>query len=81
MVEQGVEQVADQPEGRLGAGRQQQAQEAEDLLVGQPLAVDLGVREPAHQVAARLGAPLREQRAQELDQILRRRDSRAADRR
>ena len=70
VVEQGVERIADQTERRLRAGRQQQAQEAEDLLVGQPLPVDLGMDETAHQVAGRLGTALRQERAQKLDQIL-----------
>ena len=72
VAEQGEERVADQAVGGLGAGGEQQAQEAEDLLVAEPLALDLGVHQAADQIVARLGAPLLEQRAQEIDQLLRR---------
>ena len=42
MREQPEEQVARRAVGGLGAGREQQAQEGEDLLVGEALAVELG---------------------------------------
>ena len=57
--EQPEQQVPQRAVGGLDAGREQQAQEGEDLLVGELLAVDLGLREAADQVVARLvaGAP------------------------
>ena len=54
MREQREQRVAHHAERRLAAGGQQQAQEAVDLVVGEPLAVDLGVHEIGEEVAGRL---------------------------
>ena len=74
MREQRDEAVAQCPERGLGAGGEQQAQEGEDAVVGQVLAVDLGRHEIAHEVVARVGAPVFDDRQQVLDELGRRAD-------
>ena len=58
MREEREEGVAQRPIGRLDACGQQQVQEGEDVVVGQPASVHLGLDELADQVVARLAAPL-----------------------
>ena len=53
VLEQGDERVAHHPERGLGPGREQEPQEAVDLLVGELRPVDLGGDEVADEVAAR----------------------------
>jgi hypothetical protein len=48
--EQSEQEVARRAVRGLGAGREQQPQEGEDLLVGESLAVELGRGERAHEV-------------------------------
>ena len=67
--QQAEQQVARRAVGRLGAGGEQQPEEGEDLLVGEALAVELGLREHADQVVARVARAARRAR---------RRSSRAA---
>jgi hypothetical protein len=53
-----AEHAVAQRRGRREVARdQQQADEADDLLVGQPLPVHLGLDQPARQVVARAGPP------------------------
>lgn len=56
--QQGEEQVAERAVGRLHARRQQQAEEGEDLLVGQALTVQLRQRQLADEVLARLSSAI-----------------------
>ena len=53
--EEAEEQIAARPIGRLRARRQEQAQEGENLLVGELMAVDLGADQVADEVV--LGLP------------------------
>ena len=73
MREQREQRVAEHAERRLAAGREQQPQEPVDLAVGELFAVDLGVHEIGEKVAARVGAPLFDERAQIVDHRLARR--------
>ena len=75
--EQPEQQVAQRAVRGLDAGRKQQPQEREDLLVRELLTVDLGLREAADQVVARLLPPGRENRGEVVPQRLRGRDGRA----
>ena len=62
--EQRVERAPDQVVGGLRSRRDQQAQEADHLLVAQALALDLRACEPADQVRPGLRAALLDDRAQ-----------------
>ena len=72
MREQRGQRVAHHAERRLGAGREQQPQEAVDLLVGELLAVDLGVHEIAEEVARRVRAAVLDERREVVAHRLRR---------
>ena len=61
MDEQHREGVPHDPEGRLRTRRQQQPQEPVDPLLGELLAVDLGVDEVAQQIAAVVLTPVGDQ--------------------
>ena len=75
MREQPEQQIARRAIGRLDAGRQQQSQEREDLLVGQRVAVDLGVGQVADEVVCGLGAASVDDLLEVVAQLLRRRDA------
>ena len=73
--EQGEEQVAERAVGGLDAGRQQQPEEGEDLLVGEPVPVDLGLDELADEIVARPGATFGNPLGEVVAQGVRRRDA------
>src|SRR5439155_19803440 len=60
VCEQAAEEVARRAIGGLGARGEEEAEEREDLLVGEPLPVELGVREDADHVLLRVAAARRE---------------------
>ena len=75
--QQAEQQVAQRAVRGLDPGGQQQPEEREDLLVDELLPVDLGRREAADQVVARLLPTGREDRPEVLRQRLRRREPRS----
>jgi hypothetical protein len=50
VAEQAEQQIAGRPVGRLRAGREKQQQEGVDLVVAEPVPVDFGPDQLAHQV-------------------------------
>ncbi len=52
MREEGEQEVAERAVGRLDAGRQEQAEKGEDVLVGQALPVDLRLDELADEIVS-----------------------------
>ena len=70
--EQPEHQVARRPVRGLGTGREQQSQEGDDLVVGQALAVELGLHEHADDVTTRVGAALGDDRGEVVVEPLRR---------
>lgn len=57
-------EVGRRPVGRLGARRQEEAHEGEDLLVGEPAVVVLGAGQDRDEVVARGAAPVGDERQQ-----------------
>ena len=70
--EQAEHEVARRPVGGLGAGREQQPQERDDLLVGEALPVELGLGEDADHVVAGVLAAVGDHAGEEVVQPLRR---------
>jgi hypothetical protein len=60
------ERVAHDPIGGLGTGGEEQPQEPVDLLVGELVAVDLGVHEVADEVVTRAVTPVLDDRLEVL---------------
>ena len=57
IFDEGQHRIIDQVGGGLGAGDQQQLEEAHDLLVGEALAIHFRLHQPRQQIFARLGTP------------------------
>jgi hypothetical protein len=69
-----VEEVARRAVRRLGAGREEQSQEGEDLVVRQTLSVELRLREHAHEVVPGRRTARRQELGEVLAELLRRRE-------
>ena len=52
MREEREQKIAERPVGGLDAGREQHDQEGEDVVVGEPLPVDLGLDELADEIVS-----------------------------
>ena len=72
--QQAEEQVARRAVRRLRAGRQQEAEERADLRVVEVLAVELGLHEHRDHVVGGMRAPLGDDRAEVVEERVRRRD-------
>ncbi len=74
VLDERVHAVRDRVAGRLVAGDREQEEEQVELEVGQPLAVDLGVQQDAHDVVLRVLATVRGEALGERVELHRRRE-------